>query len=352
MTHLDLRPLAGVVMAILLGLLIGAVLMALWGYDPLAAYAALLEGALGSQYAIANTLSRATPLILTGLTFGIGVRAGLFNIGAQGQMTAGAAAAVAAGGLLHLPAGLHLLVAALASMAAGALWSLPAALLKVSRGVHEVISTIMLNLIGLWLVTYLVVTYLTDPIRGERSFQVAASARFPDLLVNGGLTYAFIAALTLAVVMHAVLRHLTSGYELRAAGLNPEAARYAGMRPNWSLTLAFLLGGLAAGLAGATQVLGRFPYALTNTLSTLGTLGFDGIAVALLARNHPLAAIPSALFFGILAAGAFQMGSQAGVPIDMVQIVQGTIILVVAVPELWRLGRTALSRRSAWGAGG
>lgn len=353
MTRFDWRPLVGVFMAILVGLGIGAVLMLIWGYNPWVAYLALLRGAWGDPYAIGNTLSRATPLILTGLTFAIGVRGGLFNIGAQGQMIAGAVAAVAIGGLVSLPPGWHLLVAAMAAMAAGALWSLPAAILKLSRGVHEVISTIMLNLIMQWFAIYLVVNALSDPVRGERTVQVATDARFASLLAGSGLTSAIIAAVAVAVGLYYVLWHLASGYELRASGLNPDAARYAGMRPGWSLTLAFLLGGVAAGLAGATQVLGRFPYALTNTLSTVGTLGFDGIAVALVARNHPLAVIPSALFFGMLNAGGFEMGREAGVPIDMVQIVQGTIILAVAVPEIWRLGRSALARgASSWGAGG
>jgi simple sugar transport system permease protein len=320
--------------ALLLGLLLGAALMALWGYNPWTAYQALFHGAFGDRYALANTLSRATPLILTGLTFAIGVRAGLFNIGAQGQMLLGALAAVVVGGLWDLPPGWHLLAALLAATLAGALWSLPAAILKLTSGVHEVISTIMLNWIAFWFAQFAVLNYLSE---GRRSIQAAPDARLPTFFLGIDIGTALLVSIAFAVFIYWVLWHMVSGYELRAAGLSPDAARYGGIRPERSLMWAFVLGGLAAGLAGAVEVLGRFPYAVTNDLSNLGTLGFDGIAVALVGRNHPVGAIASAIFFGALAAGSGMM-SFRGVPIDMIQVVQGIIVLTIAVPELWRLG--------------
>ena len=334
-----LRPLLEVGGALLLGLLLGAALMALWGYDPWAAYRALFTSAFGDRFALANTLSRATPLILTGLTFAIGVRAGLFNIGAQGQMYVGALAAVVIGGLLEPPPGLHLPLALAGAMVTGALWSLPAALLKLARGVHEVISTIMLNWIALWLAQYVVLTYLSE---GRRSIQVAPEARLPLITVGIDLSSALLVGVAFALAVYGLLWHHVAGYELRAAGLNPEAARYGGVRPGRQLLRAFLLGGWAAGLAGAVEVLGRFPFALTNDLSNLGTLGFDGIAVALVGRNHPLGVMLSAVFFGALAAGRTMMEFRAGVPTDMIQIVQGVIVVAIAAPELWRLGRRLL----------
>jgi len=341
-----LRPLLGVSIALLLGLSLGAVLMALWGYNPLLAYGALFRGAFGDRYAIATTLSRATPLILTGLTFAIGMRGGLFNIGAQGQLTAGALVAVAVS-LWALPPGWHLLVAVVLAMLAGALFSIPAAVLKLTSGVHEVISTIMLNWIAFWVAGYVIITYLQDPLRGYSSIQAVPGERFPLLLVGSDLTYALLASVAFALAIYWVLWYHAAGYELRASGLNPDASRYAGMRPAWSMTLTFVLGGLAAGLVGATEVLGRFPYSLTNSLSNLGSLGFDGIAVALVGRNHPLGVIAGAIFFGALTAGATQMGFQVGVPIDMISIVQGIIIMAVAIPELWRLGHVFLPRRTS-----
>ncbi len=331
-----LRVLLEVGVALLLGLALGAVLMALWGYDPWKAYQALFQGALGDRFGIANTLSRATPLILTGLTFAVGVRAGLFNIGAQGQMILGALVAVLIGGLLDLPPGLHLPVTVLGAMLAGALWSLPAAFLKLTRGVHEVISTIMLNWIAYWFTGYVVIAYLSQ---GRRSLQVDPTARFPLIMAGSDLSYALLLSVLLAGLVYWALWHHVAGYELRAAGLNPEAARYGGVRPNRSLVWAFLLGGLAAGGAGAVEVLGRLPFAITNDLSNLGTLGFDGIAVALVGRNHPLGILLSAVFFGALAAGRTMMGYRAGVPFDMIQIVQGVIILAIAAPEMWRIAR-------------
>jgi len=333
---LRLRPSLEVILALAIGLLLGAAFMAVWGYDPWRAYLGLLEGSLGNWHSLSDTLSRAAPLIITGLTFAIGVRAGLFNIGAQGQMILGALVAVAAS-TIRLPPGLHLIVAMGLAMLAGAAWSLPASWLKVRRGINEVISTIMLNWIAVWLAGYMVINFLNDPQRGWISVMAAPTARFPKIVAGSDLTYAIFASLAFALAVYWVLWHMTPGFELRCSGLNPEAARYAGIEPRRSINLAFILGGLAAGLAGATQILGRYPYSLDNGLSILGTLGFDGIAVALVGRNHPLGAILAGLFFGALAAGAGMMGFRAGVPLDLIHIVQGIIILTIAAPEGWRL---------------
>jgi len=338
------RPFLEIILALMIGLLLGAALMAFFGYDPGKAYLALLEGSFGNRYSLANTLSRATPLILTGLTFAIGVRAGLFNIGAQGQMILGALVAVAAG-TLPLPPGLHLIVAMSLAMLAGAAWSLPASWLKIRRGINEVISTIMLNWIAVWLAGYLVINFLNDPQRGWISIMAAPSSRFPTVMKGSDLTYAILASVAFTLVTYWILWHMTPGFELRSSGFNAAAACYAGMKPQRSINLAFVLGGLAAGLAGATQILGRYPYSLDNGLSVLGTLGFDGIAVALVGRNYPLGVIPAAIFFGALAAGGGLMGFRAKVSLDMINVVQGIIILTVAAPEIWRLLRGLFPKR-------
>ncbi|MCR4404063.1 MAG: ABC transporter permease [Candidatus Acetothermia bacterium] len=333
------KPVLEVIAALLIGLLLGAALMAGWGYDPWKAYLALLEGSFGNLYSLASTLSKATPLILTGLTFAIGLRAGLFNIGAQGQMVLGALVAVAAS-TLRLPTGLHLVVALALAMFAGAAWSLPASWLKGRRGISEVISTIMLNSIAVWLARYLLLHFLNDPQRGGWiSIMAGPSARFPTLVPGSELTYSIFASLAFALAAYWLLWHMVPGFELRCSGLNAAAARYAGIEPQRSINLAFILGGLAAGLTGATQVLGRFPYSLDNGLTILGTLGFDGIAVALVGRNHPLGIIVAAVFFGALSAGGGLMGFRARVPLDVTYIVQGVIILAVAAPEIWRILR-------------
>ncbi|MBI1743928.1 ABC transporter permease [Candidatus Acetothermia bacterium] len=355
------KPLVEGLFAALLGFGIGAVLMLLWKYDPVKAYLALFQGAFGdfgsigkalscllSQgidacketgviyglYELTNTLTNATPLILTGLTFAIGIRAGLFNIGAEGQVYIGAMAAVAAS-LFSLPPGLHVLVSILFALIAGALWSLPVALLKATRGVHEVISTIMLNWVGRYLAYYLIATALVDPNRAEKSISIAQSARLLPILPGMDLTASLLVSVLFAGIIYWILWQTALGYEIRAVGLNPDASRYGGIRPTRTMIASFVLGGLAAGLAGATQILGRPPtYALYEDLSNVMNLGFDGIAVALIGRNHPLGAIVAAIFMGGLSAGSNQMQIAAQVPLEMVRVVQGAIILTLAIPEL------------------
>jgi simple sugar transport system permease protein len=332
-----LKPLLEGTTAAGLGLVLGVVLLEVTGFDALAAYLALYQGAFGGHYALTSTLAEAAPLMLTGLTFAIGMRSGLFNIGAQGQVFLGAIAAVAAS-VLPLPSWLHLPAALLCGMLAGALWSLPAALLKATRGVHEVISTIMLNWIAWYFSLYLAATALVDPKRAEKTLVVASGARLLPVFPGTDLTPALVVSVACAVLIYWVLWYTPLGYEIRAIGHNPEAARYGGIQPTRTLFLSFGLGGLAAGLAGATQVIGRPPtYALYGDLSNVANLGFDGIAVALVGYNHPLGVVIAAILMGALAAGARTMQIYAGVPLEMVRLVQGIIILTLAVPELLRL---------------
>ncbi|RLE33349.1 ABC transporter permease, partial [Candidatus Acetothermia bacterium] len=182
-----MRKLAETLLALGLGILVGALVMALWGHDPWSSYAYLLAGALGNTRALMSTISRSLGLVLTGLTFAVGARAGLFNIGAQGQMLLGAVVALSCG-LLRLPAGVHLVMALLFAAIAGMIWALPVAVLKLTRGVSEVISTIMLNWVAHWLVPYLVVQKLSAPILGPRTFTAPLGLRFP--VIKGELTWA------------------------------------------------------------------------------------------------------------------------------------------------------------------
>lgn len=335
-------------MAIGIGLLIGAILMLIFGYDPLAGYSSLFRGAFGGLLEIASTLSLATPLMLTGLTFAIALRAGLFNIGAEGQVYLGTVAAVSAS-LFALPPGIHILVSMIFAMIVGAVWSLPAAILKVTRGVHEVVSTIMLNWTAFWLTLYLVSGPLVDPQRSEKTISVAETSRFSVLVQGTELTGAIFVSAILAILTYAFLWHTSIGYRFRAVGQNPDAARYAGMNQFQVTILAFVLGGLAAGLAGATQVIGRPPtWALYGTLANIVNLGFNGIAVAMIGRGHPIGTVLGAIFFGGLYTGARDMQILAKVPIEMVQAVQGIIIIAVAVPELIDvLKRLVKGRRTA-----
>ena len=333
----QLNPVTESVIAGLIGLAIGAVIMLVYGYDPVAAYISLFRGSFGSVYSWAESLANATPLILTALTFAVAMRGGLFNIGAEGQLYIGALAAVAVS-LIHLPYPLHVIVALLAAMLAGMIWSLPVAFLKLGRGVHEVISTIMFNWIAHFFAFYLIANVLTDPKRGEKTISIAETSRLARILPDTSLNYGLVVAVVAAVVVLFLLWRTTGGFELRVSGFNPEAARYAGISRRRQILTAFLIGGATAGLAGAVQVMGRPPtYALMSGLPQFVKLGFDGIGVAMIGRNHPVGIVFAAIFFGGLLVGGRIMQFSPGVPLEMVRVVEGVIILALAVPELKRV---------------
>jgi len=334
-----LSPALESVLAGVVGLLVGALLMWIWGYDPWKAYMAMFRGAYGDSYGFASSAARGAPLILTALTFSICVRAGMFNIGAEGQLYMGALAAVTVG-YFTLPSGLHIITGIIFAMIAGAVWSLVPAILKLTRGVHEVISTIMFNWIARFLAFYMVAFILVDPLRGEKTISIPMSARFPILVRGTDLSYSLFAAVLFAIVIYFVLWHTTMGYEVRASGLNPAAARYGGIKSKRTMLLSFILGGLAAGLAGATVVMGNPPtYAVISGLPQLMNVGFDGMAVAMVGRNHPIGIIIAALFFGGLTAGGrvMQFYGSNPVPLEMVRIVMGAIVLAMSIPELFRI---------------
>ncbi len=338
-------PIAESLLAGLIGLIIGAFIMLAFGYNPISAYRSLFMGSFGSTYSWAESLANATPLILTALTFAIAMRGGLFNIGAEGQLYVGALAAVAVS-LMHLPSPLNLIVSLLAAMVAGMVWSLPVALLKLGRGVHEVISTIMFNWIAHFFAFYLIANVLTDPKRGERTISIVESARLTRILpmatLNSGI---LISLITVAVILFFLWR-TSAGFEVRAAGYNQEASHYAGISLRKQVLRVFLIGGAIAGLAGAVQVMGRPPYyAVMSGLPQLVNLGFDGIGVAMIGRNHPVGIVFAAIFFGGLMVGGRIMQFDPGVPFELVRVIEGVIIITLAVPELRRLVSRFRSKR-------
>lgn len=338
-TLTGLNPALESVLAGVVGLLAGALLMWIWGYDPWKAYMAMFRGAYGDSYGLASSAARGAPLILTALTFSICVRAGMFNIGAEGQLYMGAIAAVTVG-YFTLPSGLHIIAGIIFAMIAGAVWSLVPAILKLTRGVHEVISTIMFNWIARFLAFYMVAFILVDPMRGEKTISIPMNARFPILVRGTDLSYSLFAAVLFAIVIYFILWHTTIGYEVRASGFNPKAARYGGIKSKRTMLTSFILGGLAAGLAGATVVMGNPPtYAVISGLPQLMNVGFDGMAVAMVGRNHPIGIIIAALFFGGLTAGGrvMQFYGSNPVPLEMVRIVMGAIVLAMSIPELFRI---------------
>ncbi len=340
-----MRPLLESVVTILLGLLAGALFMIVFGYNPVNAYQALFKGAFGSMSDVLETLAFATPLMLTAITFAIGVKTGLFNIGAEGQVYMGAIGATAIAGKMALPPGLHVAAATIVGMLMGVLWALPPALLKIWRGVHEVISTIMFNWIAFHLSMYIAIYYLAEPGRAERTVPAMPTARYPILMEGTSLTAVIFVVLAFCVGVYIYLWGTRAGYELRLAGENPDAARYAGVSSNRALLLSFLIGGLAAGLAGASQVIGRPPsWSLYATLGNVAGFGFDGLGVALIGRNHPIGGIFAAILFGALQHGGRYMEYHAGVCSELVRAINGLIVIALSVPEIWAIVRRRLKR--------
>ncbi len=300
---------------------------------PVEAYVALFRGAFGSLDAIVNTLKNATPLILAGFAVGIGFKAGLFNIGAYGQFLVGALAATAvalaldgASPFVAIPLSL------LAGMAGGLLYGMIPGVLKAFRGAHEVVTTIMLNYVAI----YLVSGVIGGPLRGEdvtysRTDDLHA-AILPIIVGDSGHLGILFAAAAVPIVWWFLYRSII-GFEVRTTGANSEAARYAGMNPRFLIVFTMSLCGLFAGLAGATEVLGEVGYMPASYSSTVG---FDAIAVALLGRANPVGILLAGLLFGAMQAGAGAMQIQAGIPVQFVSVLQAIILFFLTAEILVR----------------
>jgi ABC-type uncharacterized transport system permease subunit len=337
----DVALLPGI--AIALALVFGAVLMILsspliGGFDPtlpLTAYQALAVGAFGSENALVNTLVNATPLVLAGLAVGIGFKGGLFNIGAQGQFLVGAlGASTAAIAMNHQPAVLAIPVSLLAGMVGGLVWGFIPGFLKGFTGAHEVVTTIMLNFVAIHLVSYVI----GGPLRGtgpEVTFgrtDAIVAASLPDIIGRNGHLGLLLAAVAVPLAWWLLYRS-TVGFEIRTVGASPDAARYAGMHPRWITILTMSICGLLAGLAGAGEILGEVGY-MPASYGT--TVGFDAIAVALLGRAHPVGILFAGLLFGAMQAGAGLMQVQAGIPAQMVSVLQAVILFFLAAELIVR----------------
>lgn len=301
------------------------------------AYRALFRGSVGSVNSLSETLFAATPLLLAGLSVALGFRAGLFNIGAQGQMLVGGLAATYVGIYANLPGIIHIPLTLLAGFAGGMIWGGLAGLLKARTGAHEVITTIMGNFIAVFFMQWILTTPgLQDPGRNNPvSATLAETARLPRIFGSSyRVTIGLLVGIALVFVVHWLLYRSSIGFEFRAVGSNPEAGRYAGMNVALIVTLAMALAGGLAGMAGANQVMGLEPYKASPALA--GAVGFDAITVALLGRSNPVGVLWAALLFGALAAGGRAMQGAAQVPIDLVVVLQALIVIFVAAPGIVR----------------
>lgn len=344
-TRFDVQEIVIVpLLAVIVALIVGGIVMLVTGVAPQSvaqSYAALFTGSVGSIYAISETLTAATPLTLAALGIALGFKAGLFNIGAEGQIIIGGVAAVIVGfSFPGLPIYIHLPLALAAGALGGAAWASIAGVLRAATGAHEVILTIMLNLTAMRLLTYLLRNPpIQNPERSDPiSRSVLPSARLPELLdwLDPGLRVHAGIFLAIAAVgfVYWLLYRTTIGFEFRASGANPDAAHYAGMRAGFVIVAAMALSGALAGLAGANQVLGVIGRVSPNFSSGIG---FDAIAVALLGRSHPVGVLVAGLLFGALQAGGRQMQVSAGVSLDLISIIQALIIIFIAAPVLVRM---------------
>ncbi len=313
-------------------LLIG---LSLGGHDAFAALGALLDGAFGTRDRFFSiTLVRATPLIFSGLAVAMAFRAGVWNIGAEGQLYAGACVAAWLGIQLQLPALLALPILVLAASAAGAAWAFLPAWLKIRRGVSEVISTLLMNFVGL----YLASTLVRGPLQESRGVfpqtdAIGETARLPILVPGTRLHAGFAIAVLLAIGLWIVLTRTDFGLRLRAVGASPSAARVAGrINPARVILYTFVLSGALAGIAGGIEVMG-VTFALYENLSP--GWGYTAIAVALLGGLHPVGVVFAGILFGALDAGSSAMQRSAAVPAVWVRAIEAVVILSVVVANRW-----------------
>ena len=345
-------------LAVLSGLILGAIVILVSGENPLVAYGALFEGSFGNPidffqglqiyfatgetkellraiYPFTESLVTATPYIFAGLSVALGFRCGLFNIGAEGQFFIGALCSAFVGySIKGLPMIIHLPLAILAGALGGAIWGMVPGYLKARFGAHEVVNTIMMNWIAFRLSDWL----LNGPMKSSGFRPVTPNVMetaelprfFPDPL---RFNFGFVLALLAAYLVYWFLFKTTLGFEIRSVGANPDAAKYAGMNIVRNFVLVMVLAGGLAGLAGTAQVLGVDHWVGQGFSAGYG---FDAIAISLLGKNHPVGVVLSALLFGILRSGATDMQSMARIPIDIISIVQGMVIVFIAAPDIIR----------------
>ncbi len=315
--------------AILATMLFAALLVMLAGANPLAVFGLVLKGAAGSRFALIETLTRATPLIFTGLAIAIAFRARLWNIGAEAQLYAGGVVVAVLGtGLLPLPSPLLIPLVAAISMLAGALLLLGPAVLKVRFGVDEVVTTLLLNFIMLLFVSMLLEGVLKDPmgLGWPQSKRVIAEMQLPRIITGLRLHFGFVLAVLSAIIIWFVMKKTVLGYEMRAVGHNPEAAKFAGIQVNRVLMKTALLSGGMAALAGFSEVAGLKG---NLTLDLSPGYGYTGIVVAMLAMLNPLGVVAAAIFIAGIFVGADAMSRSAGVPNYIAQVMVATALLTM-----------------------
>ncbi len=320
--------------SVLLAMLIGAILLAVSGANPITAYAALFKGSFGNLTALGRTLEKSTPLLFSGLAITFAFKAGLFNIGAQGQLLIGAIVAAGIGfGVEGLPAYIHIPLAFLGGIVGGGLFAAIPGILKTTTGAHEVITTIMLNYIAINITDFLADGIWKDTSPGNvvaRTPAILPTAEIPKV---AGLPLGFLLALLATVIVWWLLNRTTLGFEVRTVGMNQHAAKYSGIKVALTVVLTMVISGMLAGAGGAIEtqgVVGRFQPGFNVGL------GFDGITVALLGKTSPFGNVFAALLIGAMKAGSSQMQFDAGVAAEITSVIQALMLFFIAADMIVR----------------
>jgi simple sugar transport system permease protein len=336
------------VIATLAALAVGAVMLLFLKVNPIDAYSALWQGAFGSTNAFAETLVKATPLLLVALGICISFRGDVINIGGEGQMIIGAILATWIGlTFTESPGWLIITVAMVAGFIGGAIWGGIPGFLKAYFNVNEILSTVMMNAIAVQLMNFLLRGPMIDPSQAELASKIPQTARLVDefhlarLLPPTRLHLGALIAVVLALLVYVLLWRTTWGYRIRAVGQNPHASRYAGIKVPRYVVLALLLSGAFAGLAGAIQVYGVNYRMITDGSASgfTGSAGFNGIVAALFGQLHPVWSIPASILFGALLVGANSMQRAIQVPSAFITALNGLVVVFVVSSEIWRRRR-------------
>src|SRR3989304_4091962 len=335
------------IFAAIAALLIGAVMLFFLKVNPIEAYKALWDGAFGSSNAFAETLVKATPLLLVGIGICISFRGDVINIGGEGQMIIGAIMATWVGlTFTSLPGWLVITLSMFAGFIGGGIWGGIPGLLKAYFSVNEILSTVMMNAIAIQLMNFLLRGPMIDPSQAELASKIPQTARLLEIfrlprLAPTRLHLGALIAVILAVLVYILLWRTTLGYRIRAVGQNPNASRYAGIKVQRYVVLALLLSGAFSGLAGATQVFGVNYRMITDGSSSgfTGSAGFNGIVAALFGQLHPILTIPASILFGALLVGANSMQRVVQVPSALVTALNGLVVVFVVSSEFWRRRR-------------
>ncbi len=346
-----LRAIFAPLLAIFTALVFCALLLLATGHNPLYVYGALWSGAVAGL-SFSDTLVATTPYILLGLAVAVGFKGGLFNIGAEGQFIVGALGATWAGHLFEgAPAILLVILALVAGVLAGAAYAAIAGVLKVVSGAHEVITTIMLNYVATYLVQWLVDTggVMHGATQNQQSYNINPGAQLPIIWPNTSLSIGILIALGGALLVYVLVWRTTWGFALRAVGLNPTAARSAGISVRAVTVWTMAVSGGLSGVAGAIQITG-LQYALPDTIGS--GFGFDAIAVAIIGLGNPIGIVLAALLLGALRNGATNMEQVAGISAPFASVIEAAILFFVAAPVIirwiyfrWNRGRSAVSTR-------